>query len=235
MRPPRSALPLPRYVIRRWSRRNSAWVYLWNLPGWAAGCPVANERLGTDYDEAVKRAETVLLPAFDAWRGGEPAAEQDAPAKGGTLDWLFGEYRASRKYTRLPLRSQRDRESNLRLVGSHVMNDGRRFGTVRLAAITTVVVDALFERLLIVKKKDAQGNEVEIERRTTVNTAMKTCRRAWNIVARNHPGKLPLVNPFAEMELKGPIGRRQRRHSPSFRHPAPRPKNSATHRSRPPP
>jgi hypothetical protein len=176
---------------------------LWNLPGWAAGCPVANERLGTDYDEAVKRAETVLLPAFDAWRGGEPTAEQDAPAKGGTLDWLFAEYRASRKYTRLPLRSKRDRESNLRLVGGHVMNDGRRFGTVRLAAITTVVVDALFERLLIVKKKDAQGNEVEIERRTTVNTAMKTCRRAWSIVARSHPGKLPLVNPFAEMELKG--------------------------------
>jgi hypothetical protein len=78
--PPRSALPLPRYVVRRWSRRNSAWVYLWNLPGWAiaADCPVANERLGTDYGEAVKRAETVLLPAFDAWRGGEPVAEQDA-------------------------------------------------------------------------------------------------------------------------------------------------------------
>jgi hypothetical protein len=149
----------------------------------------------------VKRAETVLLPAFDAWRGGTPTAEQDAPAKGGTLDWLFAEYRASRKYTKLPLRSQRDRESNLRLVGSHVMNDGRRFGTVRLAAITTVVVDALYERLLPVKKKDAQGNMVESERRSTVNTAMKTCRRAWAIVARNHPGKLPLVNPFAEMEL----------------------------------
>jgi hypothetical protein len=192
-------------VIRRWSKRNTVWVYLWNLPGWAraAGCPIANERLGTDYNETVKRAETVLLPAFDAWRGGEPTAEQDAPAKGGTLDWLFGEYRASRKYTKLPLRSQRDRESNLRLVGSHIMNNGRRFGTVQLAAITTVVVDALFERLLIVKKKDAHGNVIEIERRTTVNTAMKTCRRAWNIVARSHPGKLPLVNPFAEMELKG--------------------------------
>ncbi len=40
------------------------------------------------------------------------------------------------------------------------------------------------------------------ERRTTVNHAMKTCRRAWNIVARRHPGKLPHVNPFAQMGLQ---------------------------------
>jgi hypothetical protein len=31
---------------------------------------------------------------------------------------------------------------------------------------------------------------------------MKSCRRAWNVVARRHPGKLPLVNPFAQMGLR---------------------------------
>jgi hypothetical protein len=31
---------------------------------------------------------------------------------------------------------------------------------------------------------------------------MKSCRRAWNIVARRHPGKLPFVNPFAKMGLR---------------------------------
>ena len=40
------------------------------------------------------------------------------------------------------------------------------------------------------------------ERRTTVNHAMKSCRRAWNIAARRNPGKLPLVNPFAQMGLR---------------------------------
>ena len=40
------------------------------------------------------------------------------------------------------------------------------------------------------------------ERRTTVNHAMKTCRRAWNIAARRNPGKVPLVNPFAQMGLQ---------------------------------
>src|SRR6516165_7676353 len=102
MRKRRSALKLPRYVIRLWSKRSGVWTYFWNLPGWArkAGCPVQNEPLGIDYDEAVKRAETVLLPAFDAWRGGDVAGEkQDAPAKQGTLDWMFEQYRSNRKFT----------------------------------------------------------------------------------------------------------------------------------------
>ncbi len=43
---------------------------------------------------------------------------------------------------------------------------------------------------------------IERERRTTINHAMKSCRRAWNICARRNPGKLPLVNPFAKMGLR---------------------------------
>jgi hypothetical protein len=60
----------------------------------------------------------------------------------------------------------------------------------------------LYEKLLILKTTDADGNLVERERRTTVNHAMKSCRRAWNICARRNPGKLPLVNPFAKMGLR---------------------------------
>ena len=61
----RSALPLPRYVLRK--PLKGGWGYFFNVPGWAraAGCPVKNEPLGTDYATAVERAETVLLPAFD--------------------------------------------------------------------------------------------------------------------------------------------------------------------------
>ena len=50
--------------------------------------------------------------------------------------------------------------------------------------------------------KDADGNEIERERRTTVNHAMKSCRRAWNVATRRNPGKMPMVNPFAAMGLK---------------------------------
>lgn len=31
---------------------------------------------------------------------------------------------------------------------------------------------------------------------------MKSCRRAWNVCTRRNPGKLPLVNPFAQMGLR---------------------------------
>ena len=35
-----------------------------------------NEPLGTKYAAAVERAETVLLPAFDAWRTGDAEGRQ---------------------------------------------------------------------------------------------------------------------------------------------------------------
>jgi hypothetical protein len=86
-------------------------------------------------------------------------------------------------------------------VGGYVLKDGRRLGAARIAAITTAVTDAIYEKLLVVTKTDAEGNTVERERKTTVNHAMKSCRRAWNVAARRNPGKLPVVNPFAQMGL----------------------------------
>ena len=86
----RSALPLPRYVLRKPIK--SGWGYFFNVPMWArkAGCPLQNEPLGTDYETAVARAETVLLPAFDAWRtGGASEAPTLAVAAVGTLDWMI--------------------------------------------------------------------------------------------------------------------------------------------------
>ena len=159
-----------------------------------------NEALGTDYDAAVLRAETILLPAFDAWlKGDTAAASSPAVAAAGTLDWLFAEYRADRRYTKLDPKTRRNHENGFKLVGGHVLKDGRRLGQARVTAITTGITDALYEALLPVK--DADGNVIG-ERRTTVNHAMKTCRRAWNIVARRHPGKLPHINPFAQMGLR---------------------------------
>jgi hypothetical protein len=185
----RSALPLPRYVLRK--PLKGGWAYFFNPPSrWRAeGCPVEAEALGTDYQAAVLRAETILFPQLDIWRGGE-----DAEIAGPTLDWIFAEYRADRRYARLDVRTKRNHESGFRLVGHYVMKDGRRLGTMPLAAITTAVTDALYEKLLVAR----DGRE----RRTTVNHAMKSCRRAWNVAARKNPGKVPVVNPFARMGLQ---------------------------------
>jgi hypothetical protein len=194
----RSALPLPRYVRRK--PLKGGWGYFFDPPTWArkGGCPVEAEPLGTDYNAAVLRAETILLPQFDVWRDGEDAASNT----GATLDWVFAEYRADRRYTRLDVHTKRNHETGFRLVGGYVMTDGRKLGTMPLASITTAVTDALYEKLLIIKGTDAAGNVIERERRTTVNHAMKSCRRAWNVAARRNPGKVPAVNPFARMGLQ---------------------------------
>jgi hypothetical protein len=167
---------------------------------WArgAGCPVKAEALGGDYHAAVLRAETILLPQFDVWRDRDAAAANAGP----TLDWVFAEYRADRRYAKLDVHTRRNHESGFRLIGHYVMKDGRRLGTMPLAAITTAVTDVLYEKLLIIAETNADGNVIVRERRTTVNHAMKSCRRAWNVAARRNPGKLPPVNPFARMGLQ---------------------------------
>jgi len=146
----RTALPLPRYVLRK-PRKDGMWAYFFNPPMWArrAGCPVGTEPLGTDYAEAVQRAETVLLPAFDSWRsGGATDAQVGRIIKAGTLDWLFAEYRADRRFTRLHVQTRRKHEAGFSLIGNYVLKDGKRLGEARLTSVTSAVIDALYEKLL---------------------------------------------------------------------------------------
>jgi hypothetical protein len=201
MKPPRSALPVPRYVQRK--PLKNGWGYFFNVPTWArkASCPIKNEALGVDYEAAVQRAETVLLPAFDSWRTGGVSESSPAAASIGTLDWLFAEYRADRRFTKLDPKTRRLHESGFNLVGNFALKDGRRLGNSRLTAINTAVADALYERLLVIKDVNEAGESIEWERRTTVNHAMKSCRRAWNIAFRRNPAKVPPLNPFAQMGL----------------------------------
>jgi hypothetical protein len=203
LKPPRSALPLPRYVRRKPTK--AGWAYFFDLPTWArkAGCIVTSEALGVDYAAAVQRAETVLLPAFDSWRtAGASDKAQSIGAKPNTLDWVFAQYRADRRFTKLDEKTKRTHELGFRLVGGYTLKDGRRLGQAPLSAINTAITDLVYEKLSIVIETDADGKTVERERRTTINHAMKTCRRAWNVAARANPGKVSLANPFARMGLK---------------------------------
>lgn len=200
MKPPRTALPLPRHVLRR-PLKSGAWGYFFNVSTKArkAGCPLHNEALGTDYAAAVERAEKILK-VFDAWLNGDAEDSKVLTvAPFGALDWLFGEFRSDRRFTKLDAGTRRNHENGFKLVGGYILKDGTRLGLRRVSLIDTSITDILYEALLPVK--DAEGNVIG-ERRTTVNHAMKTCRRAWNVVARKHPGKLPFVNPFAQMGLR---------------------------------
>ncbi|WP_271575134.1 hypothetical protein [Bradyrhizobium sp. CCBAU 11361] len=127
MKPPRSALPLPRYVERK--PTGAGWAHFFHVPTWAkrTGCPLHSEALGLDYAAAVKRAEEILLPAFDAWRTGDTStATTPAIAAVGTLDWMFAEYRADRRYSKLDPKSKRNHEVGFKLVGGYILKDGTR-------------------------------------------------------------------------------------------------------------
>ena len=105
------------------------------------------------------------------------------------------------------------REAGLSLVANHVLKDGRRLGAITLERVDTATVDRLYEKLLFVEEPvtdndgkpsiGADGSPIiyRRERRTTVNHAMKSCRRAWNVVKRAHPKHVPNLNPFAAMGL----------------------------------
>ena len=168
--------------------------------GWLSGQERATgQRLrrlrATGRDHAAARSRWLA-----GWRWGRPASSP-ATASYLTLDWMFAEYRADRRYTKLDPKSKRNHENGFKLVGGYVLKDGKRLGEKRVTAIDTALTDELYEKLLVQKVKDDDGNLIG-ERRTTVNHAMKSCRRAWNVVARRHPGKLPLINPFAQMGLR---------------------------------
>jgi hypothetical protein len=198
MKSGRSALPLPRYTLHK--PLKGGWGYFFNVPTWARkkGCPVENEPLGTDYESAVQRAEKVLLPAFDSWRTDGADVSPTVGVAIGTLDWMFHEYRRTwSQPTAMSPGQCRVHETGIKMLCEYRLKDGTRLGAWRLGRFDTAAVDALFDKLLY---KDVDGEK--IERRTTVNHAMKTARSAWNTVSRANPGMFPAKNPFEKMGLQ---------------------------------
>jgi hypothetical protein len=203
MKSGRSALPLPRYTLHK--PLKDGWGYFFNIPTWARkkGCTVRNEPLGTDYDMAVRRAEQVLLPAFDSWRTDGADANGPLGIVIGTLDWMFHEYRSTwsqpsaKRLKGLSPGQCRVHETGIKMLCEYRLKDGSRLGAWRLGRLDTAAVDALFDKLLY---KEVDGKK--IERRTTLNHAMKTARSAWNTVSRANPGIFPAKNPFEKMGLQ---------------------------------
>jgi hypothetical protein len=201
MKPPRTALPLPRYVRRK--SLSGGWGYFFDVPTWARkrGCDL-NEPLGSDYAAVVLRAETVLLPAFDSWRTGGGDGKPDIGVIKGTIDWMFNEFRktwkekTAKRSRPLSAGQCRVHETGIAMIADYILQDGRRLGTRRVTSLDTAIIDSLFTKLLY---KDVNGKKVE--RRTTTNHAMKTSRNAWNTVSRANPGVFPLKNPFEKMGL----------------------------------
>jgi hypothetical protein len=203
MKPLRSAKPLPRYT-RRKPRADGRWAYFFEPPTWArrSGCPVNAEALGEDYDVAVRRAEDVLLKAFDSWRtGGLSDMVPIGPALG-SFDWLATVFKSHQSWRDIDRKTQRLYEQGLTLFANHILKDGSRVGSKKLADFSRGFVDAIYAKLIKVETTDAAGNTVTRMRRRFANAAMTVCRRAWNIGKRAEEKIVPEINPFSAMGLK---------------------------------
>jgi integrase len=173
-KPPRTALRLPRYTIRK-PLRSGGWAYFFQVPYWARkkGCPVESEPLEMDYEAAVLRAETVLLPAFDSWRSGGDDAKPGVGILPGTLDWLFHEFRktwphpTAKRLRPLSPGQCRVHETGIKMLSEYTLQNGKRLGSQRLSTFDSAVAEDLFEKLLF---KDVNGEK--IERRTTAGRTM---------------------------------------------------------------
>ena len=203
MRVPRTVLPLPRYVRRKWLKEQS-WAYFFEPPTWARkdGCPVRAQALGRDYESARDKAESILLPLLDSWRTGglsDLAPQRSIP---GTFDWLVKIFKEHRTWSEVDKATQRMYEQGLNLVADHVLKDGCRVGSKQLTLFTRGFVDALYAKLLVVEETDSKGEIIRRERRRFANAAMTACRRAWFVGMRTQEKIVPSTNPFAKMGLK---------------------------------
>jgi len=157
MKPPRTALKLPRYC-RRKPLKNGRWAYFFEPPTWAReqDCHVNAEPLGQDYTAAVERAEYVLLPAFDSWRSRGLTDMVPAAAVPGSFDWLVGIFKAHQKWKDIDHKTQRLYEQGLALFADHKLKDGTRAGSKQISDFTKGFVDAVYAKLLVVEEKGSR-------------------------------------------------------------------------------
>jgi hypothetical protein len=203
MKPPRTALKLPRYC-RRKPLKNGRWAYFFEPPSWARekDCPLKAEPLGGNYAAAVERAEHMLLPAFDSWRSGGLSDMVPGCPVPGSFDWLVSIFKAHQKWKEIDHKTQRLYEQGLALFANHELKDGTRAGSKQISHFSKGFVDAIYAKLLVVEEEDADGNIVERERRRFANAAMSACRRAWFVGQRAQEKHVPATNPFSRMGLK---------------------------------
>jgi hypothetical protein len=194
MRVPRTVQRLPRYVRRKWLK-GQAWAYFFEPPTWARkdGCPVAAEALGSDYENARDKAESVL-PLFDSWRSGGLLDVVPQRALPGTFDWLVKVFKEHRTWSEIDRKTRRMYEQGLNLVADHILKDGTRVGSKLLLSFTRGFVDALYAKILVVEAADPEGRTIKRERRRYANAAMTSSRRAWFVGIRAQEKLVPTTN-----------------------------------------
>jgi hypothetical protein len=178
-------MPLPRYVIAK-PLASGVIGFYFNVPTRyrKAGCSIPNEPLGSDYAVACgadgKGGRAAALNAlFEEWlkiKAGEPL---DSIARFGTVDWLFREFKASKRYReRVSQRTRPDYERLMHLLIDMPTKRGDRVGQRSIKSISPQSADRIYERICAGPRgpRPRQGEKL-----------IALCRAAWRVVHRLHP------------------------------------------------
>jgi hypothetical protein len=178
-------LPLPRYVLPKPLASGRTGFYF-NVPTCyrRLGCSIPNEPLGTDYTVACgaegKGGKAAILNALlDEWlkaKSGEPV---ESVARYGTVDWLFREYKSSKRYReRVSQRTGQDYELLIQMVIDLPTRRGDRVGHRLIKSISPLAADKIYERICAGPHgpRPRQGEKV-----------VALCRAAWRVIHRLYP------------------------------------------------
>ncbi|MGP0095214.1 MAG: hypothetical protein ACLPKB_35475 [Xanthobacteraceae bacterium] len=179
------SITLPRYVIAK-PLANGATGFYFTIPTRyrKAGWSIPNEPLGTDYvvacgvDGAGGRAAG-LNALVDEWLKGKSGERLESIARFGTVDWLFREFKASKRYrVRVSARTRPDYERLMRLVVDMPTKRGDQVGQRPVKSISPLAADKIYERICAGPNgpRPRQGEKV-----------VALCRAAWRVVYRLHP------------------------------------------------
>lgn len=158
-----------------------------------SGCPIHRQSLGSNYADAIERAE-FLNHQLDAWRL-RPESPPDLDSRGdmGSLDWLVERYKRSRAWEKVSARSRVEYQKVFDLILLYQTKTGGRLGQVAAASMSARAVDKLYTKL-------QKGKRVD-RRLRTANLAITIMARAWDAVHRLYPKTIPVENPFRGVEL----------------------------------
>jgi hypothetical protein len=178
-------LPLPRYVIAK-PLASGATAFYFTVPTRyrKMGCAIPNEPLGADYAVACgvdgKGGRAFALNGlFDEWwkaKNGEPVK---SVARYGTVDWLFREYKSSKRYReRVSQRTRQDYELLMQLVLNLPTKRGDRVAQRLVKSISPLAADKIYDQVCLGPNgpRPRQGEKV-----------VALCRAAWRVVRRLHP------------------------------------------------
>ncbi len=206
---PKREVVLPHYIRAHWSRSLQQYTYRWEINGKlkTAGFRPVSVKFRTDLERAIRVAEGELLPALRAFvANGHTIAVQVGPLNG-SVDALVETFMRDDAFTSLGKRTRQSYRKDLLACANHVFRsgpyEGRRFGSLRVEEVTTVVTRQLLAEFStkIIPGAGDDGKPLEKKRDGQANHSRMTYVTLWNSMYEIFPG-VSYMNPFSKTKRR---------------------------------